>query len=195
MPIVPFPVLSVYRNLPSALTVMSRLVAPDRLLPTTVPASGVSVPSPAIAKPEIVEDPAFDTYTNLPSGVIAFQQFAAPNVGTLALIAVSVPLASTAYEVMAEPFATPAAPVSETIAAPLGAKTTENAPGPALAFTTIGDNVPSGCTKNTSTLLVSRSVTARKCPFGLIAMDAAPEVFVERNPIAPGICSSRLPCR
>lgn len=86
-------------------------MAPEGFAPTTVPAIGVNVPVALIAKPEIVADPAFDTYTNRPSGVTAFQQFAAPNVGTLALIAESVPLACTAYDEIADPLATPAGPV------------------------------------------------------------------------------------
>jgi hypothetical protein len=40
----------------------------------------------------MVEEPAFETYTNRPFGVIAFQQLAAPFVGTLALTVVREPL-------------------------------------------------------------------------------------------------------
>ena len=69
----------------------------------------------------------------------------------LALIAESVPLARTSYDEIAEAFGTPAGPVSETRAAPFGAKPTENAPGPRLGFTTIADSVPSGWTRNAST--------------------------------------------
>src|SRR6267154_6196782 len=154
-PMLPFPVLSVYKNFPSALTVMSRLVAPDGFAPTTVPAIGVNAPFAPIAKPEIVADPAFDTYTNRPSGVTSFQQFAAPNVGTLALIGERVPFACTAYDEIADPLATPAGPVSETSAAPFGAKVTENDPGPPFPFTTMGANRPSPCTANTSILFVA----------------------------------------
>jgi len=44
----------------------------------------------------------------------------------------------------------PPGPVSDTSAAPLGAKATANAPAPALAFPVICDNVPSGRTPKTS---------------------------------------------
>jgi hypothetical protein len=59
------------------------------------------VPVALIEKPEIEEVPALETFTKRPSGVIAFQQLAAPRVGTLALIAVTVPCAATAYEEIA----------------------------------------------------------------------------------------------
>src|ERR1700730_4867090 len=82
---------------------------------------------------------------------------------------------------MADAFWPPAGPVSATNAAPLGAKVTEKAPGPALAFITIGDRVPLLCTLNASISLVSRSVTRRNVPFGLKANEAAPEVLVLRK--------------
>ncbi|HYL13782.1 MAG TPA: hypothetical protein VEV41_12145 [Terriglobales bacterium] len=42
------------------LMAMSRFVLPAGLVPTTVPATGVSALVPLIAKPEIVEVPAFE---------------------------------------------------------------------------------------------------------------------------------------
>jgi hypothetical protein len=85
------------------------------------------------------------------------------------------------YEEMADPFETFAGPVSETRAIPSGAKLIEKAPGPTLGLITIGDRVPSACTLKTSMSLVRRSVTARKLPSGLKAIDAAPEVLVLRK--------------
>ena len=82
-----------YRKFPSLLMAMSRLPAPAGFVPTTVPGSAVSVPVLPMAKPEIVDEPAFETYTKRPLGVMAFQQFAAPSDGTLALSVVRVPLA------------------------------------------------------------------------------------------------------
>src|SRR5208282_1634045 len=82
---------------------------------------------------------------------------------------------------MAEASWPPVGPVSVTRAAPLGANATEKAPGPALAFITMGDNVPFFSTRKTSMLLVSRSVTRRNWPLGLKAKDAAPEVLVLRK--------------
>src|SRR5580698_4489037 len=94
---------------------------------------------------------------------------------------------------MAEPLGTPEGPVSDTSAAPFGAKLTENAPGPALLFTTTGDNVPFDCTAKTSMSFVNRSVTARNRPSGLTDKDAAPEVLVLRNRMESGIAVS-VPC-
>src|SRR5246127_2507303 len=91
---------------------------------------------------------------------------------------------------MAEPLATPEGPVSETRAAPLEAKLTENAPGPALGFTTIGDRVLSPWTLKTSMSLVKRSTTTRNLPSGLNANPPAPELFVERKRVELGICLS-----
>ncbi len=39
-------------------------VLPAGLVPTTVPLSGVKAPVAAIAKPEMVEEAAFDVYAN-----------------------------------------------------------------------------------------------------------------------------------
>jgi len=61
MPMVPFPELRVKRNLPSALTVISRFVAPVALLARTVPGKGVRAPELPMANPEIVAEPAFET--------------------------------------------------------------------------------------------------------------------------------------
>ena len=52
-----------------------------RIVPTLVRSMGVSDPFLAITNPEIDDVPALDTYTNFPSGVIAFQQLAVPRVG------------------------------------------------------------------------------------------------------------------
>jgi hypothetical protein len=106
---VPFPELSEYRNFPSAVMARSRFTAPGGLLPTTGPGRGVSIPVMPIAKPEILAEAEFPVYTKRPSGVIAFQQLAAPSVGTLALIAERVPSPLTAYDETAEPLGTPAA--------------------------------------------------------------------------------------
>src|SRR6185503_11421062 len=98
--------------------------------------------------------------TKRPSGVTTFQQFAAPNVGTPALIGSSFPLEVIEYEDIVELFG-PEPPVSETINAPLRAKSAENVPGDTAGFTVICDRLPSACTLNTSMLFVVRSVTAR----------------------------------
>lgn len=74
---------------------MSRLVLPLGLMPTIVLATGVNIPVALIANPEIVDVPAFEVYARLPFGVIALQQVAAPNVGTLVLIGDRVPFAAT----------------------------------------------------------------------------------------------------
>jgi hypothetical protein len=87
---------------------------------------------------------------------------------------------------MAEPLATPEGPVSETSAAPFEAKLTENAPGPALGFTTIGDKVLSPWTLKTSMSLVKRSITTRNLPSGLNANPPAPELLVERKGVELG---------
>ena len=99
----------------------------------------------------------------------------------LALIPDSVPLARTSYDEIAEAFGTPAGPVSETRAAPFGAKLTENAPGPELGFTTIGDRAPSAWTRNASIEFVSLSVTRRTLPSGLNAKEAEPDVLVDQE--------------
>src|SRR2546430_1802792 len=91
---------------------------------------------------------------------------------------------------MAEPLATPEGPVSETSAAPFEAKLTENAPRPALGFTTIGDRVPLPWTLKTSMSLVKRSTTTRNLPSGLNAVPPAPELLVERKRVELGICLS-----
>src|SRR6202161_1308529 len=108
----------------------------------------------------------------------------------LMLIGDRVPLAAIAEDRRAEPSGTPEGPVSETRAAPFGAKLTENAPGPALGFTTIGDKVLSPWTLNTSMSLVKRSTTTRNLPSGLNAKPPAPELFVERKRVELGICLS-----
>src|ERR1700722_3770082 len=74
-----------------------------------------------------------------------------------------------------------APPASTASAVPFGAKVTAKTPGPALGFTTMGDNVPSPFTANPSMLLVKRSVTSKTLPLGLKANDAAPEVLVLRK--------------
>jgi hypothetical protein len=79
----------------------------------------------------------------------------------------------------------PAGPVSDTSAAPLRAKDTENAPGSGLRLTTIGASVPSAWTRKASILFVARSVT-RNWPSGLKASDAASELLVVRNRIELG---------
>jgi hypothetical protein len=63
--------------------------------------------------------------------VIAFQQFAVPNVGTCPLTGVSVPLPGMLYEEIVALFVTPGLPVSEAIRAPFGANETEKIPGSA----------------------------------------------------------------
>jgi len=49
-----------YRNLPSELIAMSRLVAPLGLVPTMVPDNAVNAPFEPMIKPEMVEVPAFE---------------------------------------------------------------------------------------------------------------------------------------
>src|ERR1700758_3076582 len=181
MPIVPVPEFSVYRNFPSALTAMSRFVLPAGFVPTTVAPTGVNAPVLPTANPEIVDEPAFETYTKRPSGVTTFQQFALPRVGTPRLMALSVPSDAIAYDEIVEALFPPAGPVSETRAAPFGANVTANVPGAASWLTTIGDSVPSACTRKTSRLFVARSVTTRNWPSGLKARDAASELLVVRK--------------
>jgi hypothetical protein len=135
-----------WRNWPSAEIAMSMFVEPLGLIPTTVPGRAVSAPAAVIERPEIVEDPALEVYTNLPSGVTTFQQLAVPSVGTLVLIGTSVPSAPMEYEETADAFAAPGQ-VSDTSAAPLGANVTSNAPGPALVFSLIAESVPSASTR------------------------------------------------
>jgi len=89
---------------------------------------------------------------------------------------------------MAEPLVTPEAPVSETRAAPFGAKLTENAPGFALRLTTIGDRVLSPWTLKTSMSFGNRSITTRNLPSGLNANPPALELLVERKRLELGIC-------
>jgi hypothetical protein len=60
MLIVPTFASRLYRNLPSALMVMSRFVAPVGFVPTTVPGNAVSAPLLPMVKPEIVEEPALE---------------------------------------------------------------------------------------------------------------------------------------
>ena len=81
-------------NLPSELTAISRLTDPSGFVPTTVPGNAVNTPVFAMANPEMVDEPALEVYTKLPSGATTFQQFAAPNVGTLLLMGDRVPLAA-----------------------------------------------------------------------------------------------------
>src|SRR5580765_3701445 len=95
---------------------------------------------------------------------------------------------------MAELLDAPEGPVSETRAAPFGAKATENAPGPTLGFTTIGDSVLSPRTVNTSMSLVKRSTTTRNRPSGLNANPPAPELLVERNRLEFAICFNLSSC-
>ena len=68
---------------------------PVASVPTIVAPTAVKVPVDPIANPETLDVPAFSAKINFPSGVIALQQVAAPKVGTLVLIAVSVPFAAT----------------------------------------------------------------------------------------------------
>src|ERR1700722_3233049 len=136
----------------------------------TVPGSAVSVPPWPMAKPDIEPDPAFETYTNRPSGVRTFQQLADPRVGTLLLIGVSVPSLCTAYEEMADSLGAPG-PVSDTSATSLPVKLALNAPGPTLGVVVIGDSVPSLSTLNTSRLFVAFSVTIKNRPSGLNATE------------------------
>src|SRR4051812_32025207 len=96
IPTLPVPEFKLYRNLLSAEIAMSRLVLPAGFTPAMVPPIGVSDPLLPIAKPLIVADPAFDAYTHLPFGVMAFQQFAAPRVGIPRVIADTAPVAETA---------------------------------------------------------------------------------------------------
>jgi hypothetical protein len=56
----PVPEFSVYRYMPSELTVISRFVLPLGFVPTTVPDTGVNAPAELIANPEIVDDAEFD---------------------------------------------------------------------------------------------------------------------------------------
>src|SRR3954463_11347777 len=110
---------------------MSRFVEPAGFVPTMVLGSASSVPSSRIENPAIDEVPAFDAYTNRPSGVTTFQQFAAPSVGTLALIGSRDPSDPIEYDEIAELFGPPP-PVSDTMAVPCRANVRENAPGPTL---------------------------------------------------------------
>src|ERR1700727_2314861 len=101
---------------------------------------------------------------------MAFQQLAEPNVGTLRLIGVSLPLLCTEYEEMAAEFGA-LEPVSDTNATSFRVKLALNAPGPTLAVMVACDREPSLSTLNTSRLLVFCSVTIKNCPSGLNATD------------------------
>ena len=94
---------------------------------------------------------------------------------------------------MAEPLVTPAGPVSETMATPLGAKATEKVPGAGLGLTTMGERVPSGWMWKTSMLLATRSVTTRNWPSGLKASEAPPVVVPVRKAVEFLICLSWPP--
>src|SRR5258708_36338457 len=94
---------------------------------------------------------------------------------------------------MAEPLAALAGPVSETMAAPLGAKATEKVPGAGLGLTTMGERVPSGWTWKTSMLLATRSVTTRNWPSGLKASEAPPAVVLVGKAVEFVIGSLRAP--
>src|ERR1700722_14543788 len=61
MPTAPVPAFRVYRNFPSALTVISIFDEPVGLSARTVPGSGVSAPPLPIANPDTDPEPAFDT--------------------------------------------------------------------------------------------------------------------------------------
>src|SRR4051794_17981062 len=100
---------------------ISRLTLPSGFDPTIVPFSGVSTPLSPIANPAMVDVPAFDAYTRLPSGLIAFQQLAAPSVSTLWLTTPRVPSGCTVYDEIADPLGILPGPVSETISLPSGA--------------------------------------------------------------------------
>src|SRR5512146_1076658 len=117
---VPFPEFSEYRNLLSELTAISRLPLPVGFTPTTVAPIGVSAPPSPMENPAIVDEPAFETYTQRPLGVTVFQQFAFPSVGTPVLMGEVVPFESTEYEEIVEALLPPAGPVSEISAAPFG---------------------------------------------------------------------------
>jgi hypothetical protein len=48
----------------------------------TVPVMGENAPPGPMENPEIVDDPAFETYAHLPSGATAFQKFACAGRGS-----------------------------------------------------------------------------------------------------------------
>src|SRR6202021_78278 len=170
MPTAPVPALRLYRNFPSALTVISDLGEPVGLIARIVPGIAVSVPPMPSAHPDIDPEPAFGTYTKRPSGVMAFQQLAEPNVGTLLLIGVSLPLLCTEYEEIADEFGA-LEPVSETNATSCPVNLALNAPGPTLGVMVACDREPSLSTLNTSRLFVFCSVTIKNCPSGLNATE------------------------
>jgi hypothetical protein len=60
IPMAPVPEFRLYKNLPSLLIAISRLVLPLGFVPTTVAPTGVSAPVALIAKPAIVEEAAFE---------------------------------------------------------------------------------------------------------------------------------------
>src|SRR4051812_47365991 len=95
IPILPVPEFKLYRYLLSVEIAMSRFPLPRGFTPAIVPPIGVSDPLSPMAKPEMFAEPALDAYSHFPFGVIAFQQFAAPKVGTARLIADNVPFAKT----------------------------------------------------------------------------------------------------
>ena len=74
-----------------------------------------------------------------------------------------------------------AGPVSETMAAPLGAKATEKVPGAGLALTTMGERVPSGWTWKTSMLVGDALGDDENWPSGLNASDVHPVVVWRRR--------------
>ena len=88
---------------------------------------------------------------------------------------------------------TPAVPVSETMAAPSGAKATENVPGAGLALMTMGERVPSGWMWKTSMLFATCSVTTRNWPSGLKDSEAPPVVVAVRKAVEFLIWSSWPP--
>jgi hypothetical protein len=95
---------------------------------------------------------------------------AEPNVGTLLLIGVKVPLLCTEYEEMADEFGA-LEPVSETTATSFPVNLALNAPGPMLFVIVACDREPSLSTLNTSRLFVAFSVTIKNCPSGLNATE------------------------
>src|SRR6266550_6055940 len=91
--------------------------APDPRSPVRPPAViKVSVPSLAIAKPEMLEPPAFAVYANLPAGSTISQHGAAcPPVDTDLLTGVRIPFPAWSYDDAA------ALPASDTTRRPFGA--------------------------------------------------------------------------
>lgn len=162
----------VYAKLPSALIAMSKLVLPAGLAATIAPPIGVRMPFWATLKPEIVLEPELDVYTNLPFGVMASQQLAAPSVGTAEPIGLTVALLLTVNDEIVEPSDTPDGPVSDTRTSPRCEKIAENPPGLGSAVEVIAERVPLGRIWNISMVPARRSTTARSRPSGLTAIDA-----------------------